>query len=502
MAKRKKRNAVTLVSLLLTLGLLLGFYLWYSNREETTGDSGSVTETIDLAKVDSTQLESLHYLKEDADITFVLKDQVWISKEEPDRPINQDYVKAILNAIDDIKADRIIMEKAENLADYGLEEPSAALIATLKDGNKVTLKIGSKAGDSLGYYGLVNEDGIVYLLPIELGTALQYTNIQMTAVPEGPNITAESIDYLNIDQLEGEDYELKYNTSGELDNTGSNMYSWDILKPYGKGYTADSTKMSEIQSKFTNFDFIDCIDYKGGDLSQYGLKEPTASIQIGYYTEQTSTLENPETDPETGEEITEKTTRVDQEYKVYIGDKNEDGNYYIREEGSNAVYTIGASSIEAMLELDTFTIMNPYILLPNIEDVDQIEVEIGGISYQLRIDRTTQTTEEGEEEVATYYFNNTKMEEEDFKKLYQTLISAQYDTEIKEEVAADGVEPYLTISFHIFGANEKTVSASFLPYNDSFYMVQKEDGVRFFIDKRKVEDIADAVSSLPAKSSE
>ncbi len=495
MAKRKKRNALTMVFLLLALILLIGIYLWYSNREDSSEESEEVTETIDLVTVDTEQLTSLHYIREDADLTLTLKDEVWISEEEPERPINQEYVEAMINAIKDVKADRIVMENPENLEDYGLATPSATFIGTLQDGTTVTVKIGNAAGSSEGYYGLVNEDGIVYLLPIEMGTAFQYSDAQMTALPETVDITAENIYYIHVDHREGDDYELKYNDSGELDNSGSNNYTWDILKPYGKGYTADSSKMSDIQANYSGFNYISCIDYKGEDLSLYGLENPIATIEIGYYKEKTQTLEEPETDSETGEEVTEKTIREDHVYKVYLGDKDETGNYYVRIDGSSAVYTIGSSSVESMLTVDVFDIMNPYVLIPNIEQVDGISIDMAGTTYSMRIDRTTKEKEEGEEETVTsYYFDNKVVEEDQFKELYQLLIATQYDAEIKEEVSTEGIEPVMTLTFHISGG--KTVSASFLPYNDSFNVVKKEDGTRFFVDKRKIDDIMDSVSNF------
>lgn len=496
MAKRKKRNAITLVSLLLALAALIGVYYWYSNRP-VKEDTQDIPTTIDLATIDTTQISTLHYVKGDANLTLVQQDDTWVSKDEPGRPINQDYVKAILNAINDIKADRKIMDNPENLADYGLAEPAASLEVTRKDGTTVTIKIGSKAGNSLGYYGMVNDDGTVYLLPIEMGTALQYDNIQMTAVEKAPAITAANITYIGITNRDGENYELKYDDSGVLDNTGNNLASWLILKPYGEGYTADSSKIEEIQPNYTTFNYIKCVDYTGKNLSLYGLDNPAATIDIGYFVPRTETLATPETDPQTGQEVTEKTINDPYEYKVYVGSKDEDGNYYVMVDGSSLVYTINAGTIDKMLTIDAFSLLNHFICIPNIINVDNVVFDIEGTKYTMDIKHTTQRNADGNDEsVITGYYNGKEAELEAFKALYTTMVSARFDAEIKDEVKTDGVTPYLTMSFHIFGANEQTITASFLPYNDSFFIVKKSDGARFFADKRKIEDMAAAVSSF------
>ena len=501
MTKRKKRNAITMVSLLLALVALIVIYIWYDNRP-TKDEVEEIAPTIDLATLDTEQISSLHYVREDADITLVLQDEVWISKEEPERPINQERITTILNAINDIKADRVIMEKPENLADYGLADPVAYLQAVQKDGTTVTIRIGNEAGESEGYYGMVNDDGIVYLLPVKLGTALQYNNTQMTAVEESPVITAANIKYIKVEKRDGEDFELEYRKEDKLDNAGSDLYEWKILKPYGEDFSADNSQVSTLQSNYTSFNYISCVDYQGDDLTRYGLDEPMASIDIGYTETRTETLETPEKDPETGEEITEKTYQEDYQYKVYIGNKDDQGNYYIRKEGSDYVYTISSSSIDTMLEVDAFSLLNPFVLIPNIASVDEISFDYKGTSTEMRIERKTEKNEEGEDEtLSTYYFNGEVVEESAFKSLYQTLISLQFDAEaVQVELPED--KAVVTLKYHLFGEQETTLEAAFLPYDESFYLVKKGDQASFLVDKRKVDDLIKAVSEFTGKENE
>jgi len=504
MAKRKKRNAITMVSLLLALAALIGVYTWYSNRPVASDKADEVTPTIDLATIDTTQLTSLHYIMDDADLTLVLQDGAWVSKDEPGRPLNQDNVLAILKAISDIKADQIIMEKPENLEDYGLAKPVASLEATMADGSIITLKVGNEAVDSKGYYGMVKDDGIVYMLPTELGSALKYNNTQMTAIAKSPDITAENIASISVSSRDNGDFELRYVGDGKLDNTGNNMSPWKILKPYGEGFTADSSLLADVQANYTTFNYLSCIDYKGDDLTQYGLDKPAATIDIGYFVTSTETLAKPVTDPATGKETTEKTTQTNKEYKVYIGNTDTEGNYYIRVDGSNTVYTIDAATVEKMLKFDAFSVLNPYICIPNIETVDQVVFDIEGKKYTLDIKHTTAKDADGKEEsVKTFTFNGKEVTSSAAcTKLYQAMISTKYDTEMKDTVTTDGLTPYMTMSFHIFGDEERTITTSFLPYDDSFYLIQKDGGTRFLADKRLIETIANTVSQFTGEDTE
>jgi hypothetical protein len=494
MTKRKKRNAITLVSLLLTLAAFLVVYVWYLNRDETSEGTQKEAETISLATIDKDQLSSLRYIGKDVDMTLVLEDGVWKSQEDKERPINQENVTNMINTIDEISAIRIVTETPEDLGDFGLAEPIAYLQAIQTDGVTVTLQIGDKVSGGDGYYAMVNEEKKVYLLDTTYGSGLQYTNVDMTAVEEAPTITAENIQHIDIEKRDEEDFELCYDAENELDYSGSGMLSWVILKPYEEGFTADSSKVSELQPTYANFDFTSCIDYRGEDLNRYGLENPTASIYVGYYETRTETLEKPVVNPDTGVEEKEKTYKDEKEIKVYIGNQDEEGNYYVRKDGSNAVYTMAADNVEKMLQVDASSLISTFVCIPNIDNVDTISVEIQGVSYIMEMKRTAAKNKTGEEEtMTTYYYNGKEVEEDAFKEVYQRLIAAQYDTAIKEDIVTAGEEPYMTIEYHLKGEKEKVLSASYLPYDDSFYIVKVGDRTRFFADKRKIDDIAQAV---------
>ncbi|HBY71521.1 MAG TPA: hypothetical protein DEG06_04675, partial [Lachnospiraceae bacterium] len=373
MAKRKKRNALTLVSLLFVMVLLIGFYIWNGKREKASDAKKSDTgqeESTTVATIDTEQVKSVHYIGKDADITLTLQGETWISEAEPERPINQQYVKNMINLVEKVDARRILSENAENLAEYGLDQPKAYLQVTLKDASTLTLQIGDESSGISGCYALVNEDNKVYLLNSTYRTGLDYSDLDFTAVEEKPDITAANIDFIQVLKRDGEDFELINDKENKYQQT-SEMYPWVITKPYEEGYAADSSKVSDVQSNYSSFDFQNCVDYSGKDFARYGLGDPAASVYIKYFETHTETLEKPETDPKTGEEIKEKTTYEDKEYKIYIGNQEEDGDYYVRREGSDCVYTMRKADINKMLEIDTFDLMSKIICIPNIESVDR-----------------------------------------------------------------------------------------------------------------------------------
>ncbi len=495
MAKRKKKNAVTLILLLFALAGLIGSYLWYTNREpasEKEAENGAIA----LSTIETEKINSLHYIYEDTDLTFIKEGDVWIAQEDRNRPINQARVKNMIGVIDDISATRVIAEKAEKLEDYGLKDPVSFLQAVLSDGTKVTLQIGNRAVTGEGYYALVNEDSKVYLLPVSYGSGLKFNQTEMTEVAEGPAIEAGNIRRISVNNRDTEDLELVYKEDNGLDISGSTMFPWYLVKPYTQEYTADSDEVATLREKYTSIDYIKCVDYNPGDLSKYGLDNPVSVVELNYLETRKEKLDKPEKDPDTGEEIKEKTYYDPKQYKFSVGGLDENNNYYILIDGDTAVYTMDKDTVDAMIKVDAFSVMNKFVAIPNIDMVDRIEIEIEGVQYTISLKRTTGKNEAGEEEVTTtYFYNGNEVKERSFKEFYQIIIGAKYDAPIKGEVNEKGRTPYLTITYHLNDEKGTVLTTSYLPYDESFYIIKNIE-TRFFADKRKIDDIVKAVIEL------
>lgn len=498
MTKRKKKNALSLISLLLVLVILIGVELWYSNWKKNSVNSGEeqTTDNLALSAIDTANLSSLHYIAQDADLTLVLEDGVWKSEKDPKRPIKQDNVTSMVNLIGEIKADRLVSENPEDLGEYGLSEPTATLQATQKDGTSLTLQIGKEAIGGIGYYARINEDNKVYLLNSKYATGLKYSDTDMTNIEAGPIITAQNIRHIEIDNRDTADFELLFSQGNELDYSGTGMYPWVLLKPYEEGYTVDLTKVNDVLPNYSSFNFTSCVNYDSKDLSSYGLADPLASIYVQYYETNTKTLPKPEVDPTTGKQITGKSVNEDKDFKIYVGNMDEAGDYFVKTEGSNAVYTMSSATVNKMLQVNAFNLLNTFVAIPNIDSVDKINIEIEGKLYTMEIKRTAGKNAKGEEVTsAAYYYNGNATDEDTFKTVYKSMTAANYDSEIKADVTAGGQQPFMTISYHIFGKN-KTITASYLPYDDSFYLVDTGNAIRFFADKRKIDDIAGTIKEF------
>jgi hypothetical protein len=502
MSGRKRKNAVTLISLLLATVALIVFYLWYSGRDQeagkkdTTQESGDTAVNLELAKLDTTLINTIRLVNQGADLKLHLQNDLWKSEAEPDRPINQDKVKDMLNLAAVVKAKQLIIEKPEDPAEYGLKEPAIYFEAVQEDGTSLRINIGDKAITGNGYYAQVNDSETVYLLDTSYGTRLAYSLLDMTALESIPLITTDNIYHILVEKKDGDSFELLHDKENTVDSTGSGIFPWSVLKPYEEGYSADGSKVSELLPKYTGLKYVQNIDYAGKDLAKYGLAEPAATITIGYYETRTETLEKPETDPNTGEEIKEKTFKEEKSYKLHVGGKDDGENYYVRPEGSSSVYTMKAEKVDPMLQVNPFGVLSSFVTIPNIENVNKIDIKIDGQTYTMEIKReTTKDTEGKETTQATYYYNGKTVEEGVFKDVYQIIIGAGYDKEIVDPVKEEDFHPTLSFTYHL--TNGQTLTAAYMPYNDNFYVVRTQDNpIRFFSDKREIEEIIAAIKEF------
>lgn len=487
MAKRPKKNKHTMILLLLVLVLLSGFYIWYLNRDKD--DQIDESPSTVIATMDTDLIDTIYIKNDNLDMKLVLEDETWKLETDKNRPINQIYVRNMLNLVNNVRVEKEIHEKAEDLEQYGLKEPYAYLKAIQSDGKTIALSLGKEVATGDGYYAKIEGDDTVYIVPRIYKTNLSYSDIDMTYAEDGPSISTEDIYHIQVLKKEGEDFELILDSDYIYYNKNNPIHTWAILKPYEVPYSADNSKVNEILSNYQSFDFLSCKEYETENFADYGLDDPMATVLVEYYERDNQKLDDAEIDPDA-------IVLEEKNFKLLIGDKDDQGNYYVRKDGDNAVYTMRASYVNNMLEVDAFSIISKFVSIHNIDAIDHIDIDISGKPYTMEIKRETITNEDGQEEIkASYYYNGKVVEEDVFKHVYQAMVGAKYDTQLKEEASNLGLEPVLTISYHIKDTDE-IYTSKYYTYDDSFYLVDNGNPIRFTADKRKIDGIIKAIQEF------
>lgn len=109
--------------------------------------------------------------------TFVRKDSsTWTYATEPDLPLNSTKVENLLLQIKDIEATRFLTHVADDLAVFGLDQPSRRFHVALADGKELTVLVSERSADLPGTSGSLGGTGLglpVFVIPEETLRRLQ-----------------------------------------------------------------------------------------------------------------------------------------------------------------------------------------------------------------------------------------------------------------------------------------------------------------------------------------
>lgn len=532
---RKKRKASTLVLLLGVLLLMILLYCLVINKKEAEEVK---EEVINLTTLESDRVTEISYTINGTTLSYSKSDDTWFDESDNKAPVNQDYITNMLSKISNLSADKIVVEEAEDLGEYGLDKPTMMINVTSDDKTTVELSIGDSLGVGSGYYAKLADKNTVYAVAEDIYSAFNHTQTEMLLIEEFPEITTTNITKISVTKDNNPIFKADYDQSAA---DAGEYYAWKISKPYKTIQKGDPTKFDSYFESYSSVSLSECVDYKGSDLSKYGLDNPSATIDLSYYTETTedsanttegsgstdttsdaSTTSTSDGEASTNEEKQEATpVRTDNKVKILVGDKNDDGKYYVQvkadgREYGEAVYTIATSAIDAMLDITPYDYVCNLVQLVDITSLDHLAIQANDQTYTLTVtpntDKKTETKDEADdlkdsdssdedsEEVSDslYYYNGNKVEEKAFKDLYQDLIGITTAGEIKKEVSDS--TPVYEFDFTRNSDSLEELHVSYLPYDGvNFYRVSINGEENFLVEKAAVDKVIKELTEFKTK---
>lgn len=216
----------------------LGGGLWWSNKQKAAeaakpAASSTSPKIVDLKQDDIAKIEIQRKGAEDT----VLKKAGggWKITAPKAYGADQDTVNSILTALSPLTSDHLVEEKASNLATFGLNDPSATVTVTMKDGKTHRVLLGDDVPTGGGTYAAVPGDPRVF-------TIATYTK---DSFEKGVNdlrdkrlLTFDSDKLTRVDlTARGQSIEFGKNNQNE----------WQILQP--KPARADGLQVEELIRK-------------------------------------------------------------------------------------------------------------------------------------------------------------------------------------------------------------------------------------------------------------
>jgi hypothetical protein len=381
--------------------------------------------------------------------------------------LKQSAVNDIAYTFASLYAERVIEEETpDDLESYGLKDPVVTAEATLKDGTKKVLYLGNKTATGT-YYLMAQDDPRVFEVWMNHGEHLMYTlaDVRDMSLPE---INIQEFTYFKMIHEGTRPIEIKVNDDQSEDEAQYGLGLWQMVQPYNEPMGVDSEGFQKILESIPNISINEFVEDAPEDLGKYGLDEPASELVVK---DNENTLH------------------------LYFGSDADEDKVYCKTADSDTVYTVNKAILEFM-DTDPFSLVEKFAFIVNIDNVDKIVVEGGGKTHTLTLSRTTkEAQEEGEEDevVTTYNVDGQDVEEDPFKKYYQSLIGILVDAENDKEIEE---EPEVKTTFYLNKGGNREIHVNYVPYNDEFYAVFRSGKAEFVVHRGQVEKMLEDLEAL------
>ncbi len=309
----KKKNRV-LIILVVLLAILCGSYIGvikFKDAQEQKQQEASEAEE-EANKIVLNQMDSISRISfntTDGELAFNYHDDAWYYEADEAFPLNTSKINLIQNNLNPLEATRKLEEK-EELANYGLAEPSKKVTITDASGNQKILNIGSVNEYTGDYYVSIEGDENVYTIGSALISSLDITLndlIQLDTLPSlsESNITqiewknsTENVIYKKEERVK--ETEESQETSSEesqtqdsTSETSSEPETETVWTETRNGTTADlndSSKITDAISTISQLAVQSSENYNVSEdqLASYGLDEASGRTLIITYNDMTS----------------------------------------------------------------------------------------------------------------------------------------------------------------------------------------------------------------------
>ncbi|MFA9463340.1 MAG: DUF4340 domain-containing protein [Velocimicrobium sp.] len=469
---RKRKQTVVLASLLIFMAVLVVAYFAMAKVAKNKAEDENEDDAIELYSLDTDTATKLVITNENGSISFVKKDGTWCLESDKEFPLDETNVSTMLFTLKTIKASRSVVEDAEDLSEYGLDQPKITISIELKGGISAKVELGNEVPIQGGYYGLVDGENHVYVMDESYYTDFSYKLSDLMLSQKAPSIDAEKITDLKTEDGKGTSFEATLNT----DTT------WSIIGPYKDIVRGDASKLQELFGNYSSLTFGDCVAYDCKDASTYGISKDSAHIDINYYEEvevkKDDTSTSTATDASTNDTKQTTTENQPREYQLLIGTNDGNGNYYVQQKGTNYIYRMDETAVEDLLNVDAFDYVYNYMVSDTVDTIDKITIDTNNTITKLSLKETTTTDKDGKKNTEYVCKRNKKTIDYDkFSDAYSGLRAIAFKGEIdKEKIKGDDV--YATLTIHGSSA-DKTIQ--FQEYDDNNYYRVSIDGEKYFL---------------------
>jgi hypothetical protein len=282
----------------------LGAYLYFVESKRTPGDEGPQKEKV--FGVDTEKIEEIAITSEAGDRTTVRKTgDGWEIVAPAKAPADPAEISGLLTNLSSLEMQSVVDENAPDLKEYGLAEPRIT-VSFKADGQDRTLQIGQKTPPGTDLYAKRGNENKVFLISSFLDSTFNRSTFDL----RDKAVVKVERDKLDAVEVAAGSRTMRFvRTGGE----------WRIAQPVeGR---ADFGAVEGLVGRVTGLQMKSVASAGGGDLKEFGLDAPTATVRMNAGSSQATLL---------------------------VGGSADEGAVYVKDASRPAVYTADASIVEEL----------------------------------------------------------------------------------------------------------------------------------------------------------
>jgi hypothetical protein len=162
-----------------------------------------------------------------------------------------------------------------------------------------------------------------------------------------------------------------------------------------------------------------------------------------------------------------------------------DESFYCKKPDSKEVFTINSNGL-FFLDTKAFELIEKFVYIVNIDDVDAITISGLGCNHNLALTRKKKkaSTEDSSEFDIIYQIDGEKVKEQLFKNAYQSIIGLTVESECPAQPKNN--VPELSMTFTLNKGVQRKIQINYVPYDYDFYAVFRGGKAEFLISKDQV----------------
>jgi hypothetical protein len=255
------RGLTTTIILVVVLAGL-GGYIYFVDSERP---SAGLEEKGKVFNVEADKLEEITITTEGETTTLRKADGTWKIAAPVAVDADTNEVSSVTNALSGLEINRVVEEKAANLADFGLAEPRIKIAYKAEGGATGELHIGDKTPTQSDMYAMKPGEPRVFLVP-----AFQETSLAKKTFA----LRDKRILHFNRDQVDSIEVNVPGSSPVQVARAGT---EWSLKAPTAA--RGDYSAIEALLTRLSTASMTEIIDPNSPE--SFGLETPSAVITVG-----------------------------------------------------------------------------------------------------------------------------------------------------------------------------------------------------------------------------